>query len=348
MGNYVEHELELSTQLHFSTFERVPSINSVGRPSCDPSACSTFTDPAPVPRARRSWLPPLRFQLPDPPRSRRSWLPPLKFQDDRDHPALRTIVERPSVSREHAPLLHVSPYHAPQPSSQRRSSFSDSILATSQPTTRTASSICSRSKTDSDRSRKASSLSSLSISSFDGGIRNPFDGPKDRFNKPEVPAIPAIPARYRHPSHALHNDRERVIADSKPSTLPPNVWMYEPQKQNEAKNRTPLTIWPNVHSAKPRVIDIGAAREVGLPRTPKIPISPERAVLRTNMSKGNISRSERTPDGNDKVESLPLRGEKENMNAATPGSKSLPAVTGKRQPFKPESRRQAWQAGNGP
>lgn len=131
----VTQELQLSTEPRFSTFGHAGSEMSFDFSSCEPSFYSRPPTPTSRLRARRSWLPPLKFQLPDerdhpalrpnaerPIHSRqqtnvlrRSWLPPLKFQvsTEREHLALEPVgpvTQRPHPLRQKTPLPPVESY----------------------------------------------------------------------------------------------------------------------------------------------------------------------------------------------------------------------------------------------
>lgn len=118
-------ELQLSSQISFADSELINNKHPLHTMPCNtaPNPYLLPTTSTPTPRTRRSWLPPLRFQLPDEnehsllqstfprpsfkrqptPRSRRSWLlPPLRFQlsDEQEHPALRSSPHRPPSKRQ--------------------------------------------------------------------------------------------------------------------------------------------------------------------------------------------------------------------------------------------------------
>lgn len=277
----VEQELQLSTQLSFSTFERVAGKKSFGSPSCDTSFYST-PSPTPSRRGRRSWLPPLRFQVPD----------------DRDHPALRPIAERPIIARQQTPFLHASCNGDPSHCIRRPASYIDKIFGMSKPTTEATSSIYRCYSSNSNLSRRLSTLSSHSEGSSESTSRALPNGLRGPWCRSDVPAIPTIPARYRHPGNSFRNGDRPVKAKSRPLRPPTEFWMYANGEQgafNDLLNRRPQVAWPNTRHVRAKTICSNPVNDANVPNHPSTPAPPHYPVLRTNTNKQNIMRVEKRP-----------------------------------------------------
>lgn len=268
-----EEELQLSNQFTFATFEHVPSEKPCSLPSCDPSLYSSPSSPTPLPRAHRSWLPPLKFQ------------PPL----DSEHPALQHNAERLTLPRTQTPLLPTSIDQNALPYRQRSRTFSDPWFDRSNVTGTASSSVYSRSTSVSDISRDSSKISYFSNGSCDGSVRSHSLTPKIQSSKPKVPAIPA---RYRHPSHSLRNGGQPLRPGSRPALPPAGFWMYarnEQQKHNDASDGQQQCVLPDARPMRPRAYSSISPTEAKRPRYSLMP-SPADAVLRSNMNKGNTMR----------------------------------------------------------
>ena len=325
----VGQELQLSNRLSFSTFEHSVSEKSFDLRSCDPNFYFTQLVPTPTP----------------PPRARRSWLPPLKFQvsDENEHPALQPIAERPIFSRQQTPLLPV-PFENDVPNhSKRASSFTDSLLTESRPTTRATSSIYSRSTFESDLSRKPSTLSSLSETSHDNLPRSSPDETQFSSYSPSVPAIPPIPARYRLPSYSLRNGGPSQRPRSRPSGPAADLWMYakmEQQKYCDLKDRGPQTYSSDARPSNVSDVSIskfGMHNRASAPSS--APSSPEKAVLRLNMSRGNTMMSQKSSyESVRKERSSESDGEYEDMCADKKITRNSRTLVKKRQPWDQEPR----------
>lgn len=268
-----EEELQLSNQFTFATFEHAPIEKPLSLPSCDPSFYFSPSSPTSLPRAHRSWLPPLKFQ------------PPL----DSEHPALQPSAERQILSRTQTPLLPASIDHDTVPYRQRSRTFSDSSFNRSNATATASSSVYSRSTSMSDISRNQSTLTYSSGGACNGPVCSYSLTPKIQSPKPSVPAIPA---RYRHPSHSLRNGGQPLRPGSRPALPPAGFWMYarnEQQKQYDLLDGRRQSIWPDAGPMRPRAHSSISPTEAKRARYSLVP-SPAKAVLQSNMNKGNTMR----------------------------------------------------------
>ncbi|KAK3171559.1 hypothetical protein OEA41_003643 [Lepraria neglecta] len=292
--NHVEEELDLSRQFSFATASENPSEKNFGLHSC-----STPVTPTPQRRGRRSWLPRLEFQLSPayehPPfqhgfdqmalaHSQTNLLPSLFPRQPANHFSL------PSVSRSHTAE---SANHISRPSlshSSRVTTISSSIY-----------SHATNSETDFSRSLNTASHSYNSNTRSAG-------------SRPEVP-VPAIPERYLHKSHTLRNGGRPVRPSSRPPMPLADFWTYArheqqkynalPQSQSQAQQRERrLTIWPgDVLNLQPRprvqaespTKSASPSKSNSPTRSPRkvhqdavLLTFPDKAILCTNMNKGNI------------------------------------------------------------
>lgn len=278
MNAQAEEELEQSNRFTFATFEHVPIEKPFSLPSCDPSFYFAASTPTPLPRTHRSWLPPLKFQ------------PPLESE----HPALQPIAERAFLTRTQTPLLPTSVDRDTLPYRQRPRTLSDSSFDRSNAAATASSSVYSRSTSESNISRNASTVSSFSSGSCDAPVPSYLLSPRIRSSKMDVPAIPA---RYRHPSHSLRNGGQPLRPGSRPALPPAGFWMYarnEQQKQNDLLDGRRQSVWPDARPTRPRTDSNIAVRKASRTRYSWLP-SPEMAVLRPNMNKGNTMRVEKRP-----------------------------------------------------
>ena len=268
-----EEELHLSTEMSL-TVSNNSSEKYLDVPICDPTIYpSPPRRPKPPPRGRISWLPPLKFQVPA----------------ETGHPALQGIHDQQST-RSQTNLLPAPINHLPLPeiteTGARCSLERDETTATS------SSSVYSRSASATTLSREPSTLSSFpsTLSSFSS--ISPSNTMKSSTSS--RPIVPAIPERYRHKSHSLRNGGSPPRPGSRPAMPPADFWMYAraaQQKQTDLEERyqtglpeVPLALRARAHS------EGAAKRDPSLCRYPLLPASPEKAVLRPNMNKGNTMR----------------------------------------------------------
>ena len=271
-----EQELHLSTELSSteSSFNvsNNPSEKYFDVPVCDPAlySCPTKTPKSP-PRGRISWLPPLKFQVPA----------------ETGHPALQRRPDQRTPTKSQTNLLPASINHPPSP--QIDGMAAHSSLERSVTAATSSSSVYSRSMSPSTLSRGPSMLSSLpsTLSSFSSKSRSSTI----KTSTSSRPSIPAIPEKYLHKSHSLRNGGSPPRPGSRPAMPPADFWMYAraaQQKQNDLEERSqrilprlPPKLRARAHS------DSAAKRDPSLCRYPLLPTSPEKAVLRPNMNKGN-------------------------------------------------------------
>ena len=276
----VEQELQLSTEISFSTFEHVAKHKSFWSPSCDTSTYSTSLTSAPSRKGRRSWLPPLRFQVPD----------------DKEHPALRPIAERPTI-RHQTPLSLVSINDDPINHGRRPGSYIDNMFGMSRPT-RPTSSTFRRSTSHSNHSRRLSTVSSHSEDSSDSPRCSPPSHPKNRWSGPDVPAMPTIPAKYHRPGNSFRNGNRPRKAKSRPLMPPADFWTHPSGEQpnvSDFLNRRSETVWPNIGHARAKTICAVPASNGSKLVHPPTPTPPANAVLRMNINKHNINAIEKRP-----------------------------------------------------
>ncbi len=271
-----EEELHLSTELSSteSSFNvsNNPSEKYFDVPICDPAlySCPPKTPKSP-PRGRISWLPPLKFQVPA----------------ETGHPALQRRPDQQTPTKSQTNLLPASINHPPLP--QINGMAAHSSLKRSVTAATSSSSVYSRSMSPSTLSRGPSILSSFpsTLSSFSSKSRSSTI----KTSTSSRPSIPAIPEKYFHKSHSLRNGGSPPRPGSRPAMPPADFWMYAraaQQKQNDLEERS-QTILPRMPTKlRARAHSESAAkRDPSLCRYPLLPTSPEKAVLRPNMNKGN-------------------------------------------------------------
>ena len=276
-----EEELHLSPELSSTELTFTASINPSEKyfdvPICDPTVCASPPKrPKPPPRGRISWLPPLKFQVPA----------------ETGHPALQGRLDQQTPTRSQTNLLPASISYLPLPKITETTARSS--LDRNKMTKTSSSSIYSRSTTASTLSREPSTLSSFpsTLSSFSSNSRsNTIKG-----STSSRPSVPAIPERYRHKSHSLRNGGSPPRPGSRPAMPPAHFWMYaraaqqkQQQSDLEERSRTSLPEMPPTKRARARS-EGAAERDPSLCRYPLLPASPEKAVLRPNMNKGNTMR----------------------------------------------------------
>ena len=244
-------------------------------PICDPALYqSPPKRPKPPPRGRISWLPPLKFQVPA----------------ETGHPALQQKTDQQATARSQTNLLPASINHLPLPqnvtSAGRSSLERDELNATS------SSSVYSASTSASTLSRGPSTLSSVpsTLSSFS----NESGSSAVKSSILSRPSVPAIPERYLHKSHSLRNGGSPPRPGSRPAMPPADFWTYArtaQQRQYDVQEQMEED-WAEV----PDRMRAGAESEDAAKRNaspcpyPVLPASPEKAVLRPNMNKGNTMR----------------------------------------------------------
>ena len=271
-----EEELHLSTELSSIessfTVSNIPSEKYFDVPICDPALfpCPPKTPKSP-PRGRISWLPPLRFQVPA----------------ETGHPAFQRRPVQQTPTKSQTNLLPASINHLPSP--QITETAVQSSLERSETTATSSSSVYSRSISPSTLSCAPSTLSSFpsTLSSFSSKSRSSTI----KSSTSSRPSVPLIPEKYLHKSHSLRNGGSPPRPGSRPAMPPADFWMYAraaQQKQNDLEERS-QTILPKMPpKMRARAHSEGAAkRDPSLCRYPLLPTSPEKAVLRPNMNKGN-------------------------------------------------------------
>lgn len=275
----VEEELQLSTDLGSTevslTILSNPNEKYFDVPICDPDLYTCPPKPPkPPPRGRISWLPPPKLQVPT----------------ETGHPALERRPDPQTPTKSQTNLLPASINRLPLPPITRTAARS--TLKRSETAATSSSSVYSRSTCASTLSRGPSmlspSLSTLSSSSSDSRSSTIKSSASSR------PSVPAIPERYCHKSHSLRNGGNPPRPGSRPAMPPADFWIYAraaQQKHNDLKER-PLTVLPVIATPmRTRALSEGAAkRDASFCRYPQLPASPEKAVLRTNMNKGNTMR----------------------------------------------------------
>ena len=271
-----EEELHLpteldSTELSFTGSEN-PSEKYLDMPICDPDLYSCPPKrPKPPPRGRISWLPPLKFQVPA----------------ETGHPALQKRPDQQTPTRSQTNLLPASINHVPLlqiPKTAARPS-----LECNETTATSSSSVYSRSTSAPAVSRGPSTLSSFpsTLSSFSSNSRSSTI----KSAASSRPGVPAIPERYLHKSHSLRNGGSPPRPGSRPAMPPADFWMYAraaQQKQNDLEERSQAGLPEMSLAIRARARSESAAkRDSNLCHFPLLPASPEKAVLRPNMNKGN-------------------------------------------------------------
>ena len=274
-----EEELHLSTELSSTELSFTP-LNNPSEKYLDVPICDPALYPCPPKRPK------------PPPRGRISWLPPLKFQvpAETGHPALQRTPDQQTPTRSQANLSAASINHLPLPQIAQTAALSS--LERSETTATSSSSVYSRSTSASTLSRGPSTLSSFpsTLSSFSSNSRSSTI----KSSTSSRPSVPAIPEKYRHKSHSLRNGGSPPRPGSRPAMPPADFWMYAraaQQKQNDREERSPTGLPEMPPETRERAHSEGAAkRDPSLCHYPLLPASPEKAVLRPNMNKGNTMR----------------------------------------------------------
>ena len=305
--NHKEEKFDLSRQSSFATTFESPSEKKSGIRSF-----STPVTPTPQPRGRRSWLPRLDFQLPPAYEQ-----PPFQYGFDQ----IALALSQKTLLPHSLPRQNTNHFSRP---SYSRSYTSDSSSNISRPTL----------------SRSSSSIYSSSTNAETDFLHNPRTASQtDRSStrsarfRPEIAIpVPAIPERYLHKSRTLRNGGPPVRPGSRPSLPPKEFWTYAqkqqkyhslPQSQSQAQQRERRpTIWPGEDvNLQPRPQSTSPTRSKNptqlSTRSPTRPIaagsispgairltSPDKAVLRTNMNKGNIDIRVAGRKGNESYERL--------------------------------------------
>ncbi len=318
-----QEDLQSSNDFTFATFEHVRTEKPPSTPSCDPSFYSSRSSPTPLPRAHRSWLPPLKFQ------------PPLESE----HPALQPSADQSILSRTQTPLLPTSVDQNTLPYRQRSKTFSNSSLDQGNALATASSSVYSRSTSISEVCHNPSTLSYFSNGSYDGPARSDSLNPQSQSPKPTVPAIPA---RYRHPSHSLRNGGQPLRPGSRPALPPAGFWVYasnEKQKQTDVLDGRRMSIWPDARPVRPRAGSSISPTETKRPCYSLVP-PPERAILRPNMSRGNTMRVAKRSYESVRKQSISDIGFDFELDVDTSPSKTRESRTlvKKRQPWDQEPR----------
>lgn len=273
-----EEELNLSTELNSTelsfTVSDNPSEKYLDAPICDPALyVRPPKRPKPPPRGRISWLPPLKFQVPA----------------EIGHPALQRRLDQQTPTRSQTNLLPASVNHPPL--AQITTTGARPSLERSETTATSSSSVYSRSTSASTLSRGPSTLSSFpsTLSSSSSKSRS-----STKSSASSRPSVPAIPERYRHKSHSLRNGGSPPRPGSRPAMPPANFWMYvraAQQKQNDLEERSQTVCLEMPSPKRARAHSEGAVKgDQSMLHYPLLPASPEKAVLRPNMNKGNTMR----------------------------------------------------------
>ncbi|MCJ1459035.1 hypothetical protein MMC28_009412 [Mycoblastus sanguinarius] len=299
-----DHEdLYLSTDFSFTASEDI-SERDLDLHSTDPSFYSLQSKQTPPLPSRKSWLPPLRFQL----------------APETDHPAVYLAPEQQPVTRSQTNLLPESINYLPLTHNAMEGTFNRPFVNRSRTTATTSSSVYSRSTSTSTLSRNPSTLSSFSSNSPGSSVWN---SPPRTMASAGRPDVPPIPAKYRHPSHSLRNGGRPLRPGSRPPMPPADFWMYARAEQQKYPmswqggstiradlGNTPETYclartWDNSQleersstfwsGVTPRGRPSGQSedsqrRDSSMCRYPLLPASPERAALRPNQNKGNVKR----------------------------------------------------------
>ena len=271
-----EEELHLSTELNSTeltfTLSSNPSEKYFDVPICDPTLYpSPPKRPKPPPRGRISWLPPLKFQVPA----------------ETGHPALQRKPDQQTLTQSQTNLLPESINRLPRP--QNTTTAARSPLRPNETNMTAASSVYSRSTSASTLSRGPSTLSSVpstsSIFSSETGSSIIRSSTSSR------PSVPMIPERYLHKSHSLRNGGSPPRPGSRPMMPPADFWTHARTAQQKNSNvreatETGSRNMPPRMRARARSED---AAKGGLSPGPypQLPASPEKAVLKPNMHKGN-------------------------------------------------------------
>ena len=274
-----EEELHLSTELNSTelslTVSNNPSEKYFDVPICDPAMYPNPPKrPNPPPRGRISWLPPLRFQVPA----------------ETCHPALQRRPSQQTPIRSQTNLLPASINHLPLP--QATIPAAHSSLDTNETNTTSSSSMYSRSTFASTLSRGTSTLSSVPSTPISFSSESVSSTSKSLTSS--RPSVPAIPEKYLHKSHSLRNGGSPPRPGSRPIMPPADFWTHATmaqQKQNDIGEVTETGLPRMSSRRRARAQSEDAAKRDGsLYPYPLLPASPEKAVLRPNMNKGNTMR----------------------------------------------------------
>ena len=272
----VEEELQLSTEISSTelslTVSNNPSEKYYDVPICDPALYTC--PPKPPPRGRISWLPRLKLQVPA----------------ETGHPALQRRPDQPTPTKSETNLPPASNNTLSLPAITETAAHSS--LERSETTATLSSSLYSRSTSPLTLSCEPRALSSFpgTLTSYSGISRSSTI----KSSASSRPSIPAIPERYRHKSHTLRNGGSPPRPGSRPAMPPADFWMYAraaQQKQNDLEERYRATLPEMAPQMRTRAQSEGAVqRDPSSCPYPQLPAPPEKAVLRTNMNKGNTMR----------------------------------------------------------
>ena len=238
-------------------------------PICDPALYpSPPKRPKPPPRGRISWLPPLKFQVPA----------------ETGHPALQ---RKETLTRSQTNLLPASINRLPLP--QSTTAAARSPLHPNETNTTSSSSVYSRSTSATTLSRGPSTLSSVpSTSSF---FSSETGSSTTKSSTSSRPSVPTIPERYLHKSHSLRNGGSPPRPGSRPIMPPADFWTHTrtaQQKQNDVREQIGTDSSDVPFKTRARAQSEDAAKRGPSPCPyPLLPTSPEKAVLRPNLNKGN-------------------------------------------------------------
>ena len=238
-------------------------------PICDPALYpSPPKRPKPPPRGRISWLPPLKFQVPA----------------ETGHPALQ---RKETLTRSQTNLLPASINRLPLP--QSTTAAARSPLQPNETNTTSSSSVYSRSTSATTLSRGPSTLSSVpSTSSF---FSSETGSSTIKSSTSSRPSVPTIPERYLHKSHSLRNGGSPPRPGSRPIMPPADFWTHTrraQQKQNSVREQIGTDSSDVPFRMRARAQSEDAAKRGPSPCPyPLLPTSPEKAVLKPNMNKGN-------------------------------------------------------------
>ena len=281
-SNDEDEEVHLSTELNATELSFTVSENPKKKyhdvPICDPALYpSPLKRPNPPPRGRISWLPPLKFQIPV----------------ETGHPAFHKRPSQQTPTRSQTNLLPASINHLRLP--PITDAGARSSLEYSEMTAESSSSVYSRSTSVSTLSRGPSTLSSFpsTLSSFSSNPRSSAI----KSSTWSRPSVPAIPEKFLHKNHSLRNGGSPPRPGSRPTMSPADFWMYAraaQQKQNDLEERCRSVSPETPATTQAKAQSDGAAKDDASPcRYPLLPASPEKAVLRPNVNKGNTMRISR-------------------------------------------------------
>lgn len=263
------------------THSLAPSEKSFDLPLFDHVFDSPTSGPYPH-QARKSWLPPLSFQMPP----------------GSSHPINNALMARPNLSRSQTNLLPPSINQGPRTPNQHAITTSHPPFARI-PAARSfsaPSSVYSHSTAASTASRHPSTISSFSSVS---SASSPLSTVSIASSKPEVPTIPE---QYRRPTHSLRSGGRPLRPGSRPGMPPAEFWIYaraRQQEYNKLLNTNHPALRPedplrsNPHPANPEEPFQGHPCDSAPDREPslyRLPSSPNKAALRPNIMKHNTMR----------------------------------------------------------